>query len=170
MDEVSAHAARQKKEGKPAVTVISDNVYAGATVDTAQKEAGPLLGKVKDEADGIFAVNESCATGMLNAMRSQKLNKKIRLVAFDSSEPLLQAMEDGDVDGLIVQDPYRMGYLGVWVLVRHLEGDDVSAGGKDLSTGEHLVTKANVGEQKVRELFDPKLHAERKIERPAIGK
>ncbi len=170
MDEVAAVAARQKKEGKPAVAVISDNVYAGATVDTAQKEAGPLLGKVKDEADGVFAVNESAATGMLNAMRSMGLNQKIRLVAFDSSEPLLQAVEDGDVDGLIVQDPYRMGYLGVWVLVRHLEGDDVSAGGKNLSTGEFLLTKENVKDDEARQRFDRALQAKRTITTPQFGK
>jgi ribose transport system substrate-binding protein len=170
LDEVESVAAKQKKERKPAVRVISDNVYAGATVDTAQAASGPLLGKVKDEADGIFAVNESAATGMLNAMRSQKLNKKIRLVAFDSSEPLLQAVEDGDVDGLIVQDPYRMGYLGVWVLVRHLEGDDVSAGGKDLSTGEFLLTKENLNEPEARQRFDRELQAKRRITPPAFKK
>ena len=81
---------------------------------------------------------------MLDALRSLGLNGKVRLVGFDSSEPLLQAVRDGDVDGLIVQDPYRMGYLGVWTLVQHLEGYDVSAGGKDLSTGEYVVTKENL--------------------------
>lgn len=170
MDEVSAVIAKQKKEGKPTAEVISDNVYAGATVDSAQKVAGPLLEVVKDRADGIFAVNESATTGMLNEIRSKSLNKKIRLVGFDSSEPLLQAVEDGDVEGLIVQDPYRMGYLGVWVLVRHLEGDDVSVGGKNLSTGEFLLTKENLHETATRERFDSKLQAKRKLDPPSFKK
>jgi ribose transport system substrate-binding protein len=170
LDEVEAIIARQKKEGKPTIEVISDNVFSGATVDSAQKNAGPLLIKVKDQADGIFAVNESAATGMLNELRSQKLNKKIRLVAFDSSEPLLQAVEEGDVDGTIVQDPYRMGYLGVWVLVQHLEGYDVSAGGKNLSTGEYLLTKENLHETATRERFDPTLQAKRTIQTPQFKK
>jgi ribose transport system substrate-binding protein len=170
IDEVNAAKEKQKQEGKPTVEIISDNVYSGATVDTAQAASGPLLGKVKDQADGIFAVNESAATGMLNAMRSQGLNKKIKLVAFDSSEPLLQAVEDGDVEGLIVQDPYRMGYLGVWVLVKHLEGVDVSKGGKNLSTGEFLLTKENLKETEARQRFDRALQGKRTIEAPALGK
>ncbi len=140
---VNAEIAKQKKAGKPAIEIVSDNVYSGATVDTAQAAAGPWLIRIKDNVDGIFAVNESATSGLLNAMRSQGLNKKIHLMGFDSAEALLDAVEQGDVDGLVIQDPYRMGYLGVWTLVRHLEGDDVSAGGKDLSTGEYLVTKDN---------------------------
>jgi ribose transport system substrate-binding protein len=170
LDEVNAAIEKRKKDGKPAPEVISDDVFAGATVDTSQKVSGPLLIRVKDKADGIFAVNESAATGMLNELRSQKLNKKIRLVAFDSSEPLLQAVEEGDVDGTVVQDPYRMGYLGVWVLVRHLEGADVSAGGKNLSTGEYLLTKENLNDTSTRERFDPALQAKRKIQAPEFAK
>src|SRR5262249_53187733 len=149
---------------------IEDKVYAEATVSTAQTAAGPLIAKYKNRADGIFAVNESAATGMLNAMRSQKVNKKIRLVGFDSSEPLLQAVKEGDIDGLIVRDPYRMGYLGVWVLVQHLEGYDVSKGGKDLGTGEYLVTKDNVDAERTKQLFDPDAQAERTIKTPTFKK
>lgn len=170
LDEVNAAIEKRRKDGKPAPEVISDDVFAGATVDTAQKVAGPLLIRVKDKADGIFAVNESAATGMLNELRSQKLNQKIRLVAFDSSEPLLQAVEEGDVDGTIVQDPYRMGYLGVWVLVRHLEGADVSGGGKNLSTGEYLLTKENLNDEATRERFDPALQGKRQIQAPEFAK
>ncbi len=170
LDYVNEQIAKQKKAGQPTMKVINDRVYSGPTVDTAQTAAGPLLTQVKGEADGIFAVNESATNGLLNAMRSKGLNKKIHLMGFDSSQPLLQAVEEGDVDGLIVQDPYRRGYLGVWVMVRHLEGDDVSAGGKDLPTGEHLVTKENLDSVQTRERFEPALQAKRKIDVPTFPK
>ena len=169
-DEIEAVVEKQKAEGKPTVEVVSDNVYAGATVDSAQAAAGPLLGRVGDSAHGIFASNESATAGMLNAMRSQKRNGKIVLMGFDQSGPLLQAVKEGDVAGLIVQDPYRMGYLAVWTLVRHLEGDDVSAGGKNLSTGEYLVTRDNIDEISTRERFDPALQEKRKIPVPTWKK
>lgn len=152
--------------------IIEDRIYAGATVSSAQSAAADVMSKHKDTADGIFAVNESAATGMLNAMRSQKVNKKIRLMGFDSSEPLLQAVKEGDVVGLIVQDPYRMGYLGVWFVVQHLEGQKVATSDKDkdYSTGEYLVTKDNVDDENTRQLFDPELQAERTIIPPKVGK
>src|SRR5262249_46279463 len=111
------------------------------------------------------------ATGMLKALQSLGLNKKVRFIGFDSSEPLLQAVQDGDIDGLIVQDPYRMGYFGVWTLVQHLEGYDVSPDGKkDLPTGENLITRENLDGVSTRGLFDPELQKKRTIQPPVFAK
>ncbi|HEY7158093.1 MAG TPA: substrate-binding domain-containing protein [Gemmataceae bacterium] len=159
----------QKKAGK-SITLLSTDQYAGATVNEAAKNAGPLVLRYKDKLDGIFAVNESSSVGLLGVLRSQELNGKVRFVAFDSSEPLRQAIREGDVDGTIVQDPYRMGYLGVWMLVKHLEGYDVSAGGTDLGTGEYVVTKDNLDAEKTRGLFEPEMQAKRTIEKPDLKK
>jgi len=165
---LKAEIAKQKAAGKPTIEILSDNVYSGATVETAQAAAGPLLVQFADKADGIFAVNESATTGLLNAMRSQGLLKKqrIKVMGFDTSEAVLQALRDGELEGTIAQDPYRMGYLGVWTLVRHLEGDDVSGPSKNLSTGERLITRENVDAPSTRELVDPKLQAQRTIDVP----
>src|SRR3712207_7982000 len=49
--------------------------------------SGPLLLRLQDEGpDGIFAVNESATAGMLNALRSQGLDGKVRLMGFRSEE------------------------------------------------------------------------------------
>jgi ribose transport system substrate-binding protein len=114
-------------EGAGALKVrwLSKDHYAGATRDTAKREALPLVNRFRDEIDGIFAPNESSANGVLDALRSLGLNKKVRLMGFDSSEPLLRAVEAGDIEGLILQDPYKMGYMGVWTLVHHIKGYDV---------------------------------------------
>src|SRR6185437_15583402 len=101
----------RKKEGQATPEIIEDKVYAGSTVESAEKAAGPMLTRLqaKGGIDGIFAVNESSATGLLNALRSAGLNKQVHVVAFDISAPLRRAIEEGEVDGTIVQDPYRMG-------------------------------------------------------------
>jgi ribose transport system substrate-binding protein len=171
LDAIDAVRKQQQQAGKPALELVSDNVYAGATADTARDAAGPLLQRLqKDLPDGIFAVNESATQGMLGALRSLGLNRKIHLMGFDSSEPLLEALKDDDVDGLVVQDPYRMGYLGVWILVQHLEGYDVSPGGKDLSTGEYVVTRDNLDRHETRQLFNAELQQKRTMKAPEFKK
>ncbi len=171
-DHVLNVAEGQKKAGRPALTLLDHNQLAGATVESAERAAGPLLGRLmKEGVDGVFAVNESSASGMLNALRSQALNKKVLLMGFDTSDPLLRAVEEDDVIGLMVQDPYKMGYLGVWHVVQHLEGYDVAPDGKkELSTGEYVLTKENLKEQASRELFDPELQRQRKIDTPTYPK
>jgi ribose transport system substrate-binding protein len=178
---VGSESTEQREQGfldyvnennkKGLLKLVSTDQYAGATVETAEREAGPLLTRLESKgADGIFAVNESATSGMVNALRKQKLNGQIMLVGFDSSAPLLQAVREGDVEGLVVQDPYRMGYLGVWILVQHLEGCNVAGDGKEISTGEHFLTKENLEKEEMRGLFDPNLQEKRTIELPRYKK
>jgi ribose transport system substrate-binding protein len=143
---------------------LSNDKYAGATTDSAQREASPLLARLrKQRIDGIFAPNESSADGMLQSLRSMAMARRVRLMGFDSSAPLLDAVRSGDMVGLILQDPYKMGYLGTWTLVRRLKGEDVTDGGREreVSTGEHVITKDNVDTQDTKKLFDPDAQAAR---------
>lgn len=160
--------ARRKAAGEPLVVWLSKDKYAGSTKDSALKEAGPLVSQHGDKIDGIFAPNESSADGMLDALRSHGLSGKVKLVGFDSSEPLLQAVDEGEVHGLILQDPYRMGYLGVWTAVQHLRGYALDVPSHDVSTGENVVTKENLHDVATRELFDRALQEKRTIVTPPV--
>lgn len=162
----------QENHLDPAKVWLSSDKYAGATKDSAQREAAPLVNRLRDQIDGIFCPNESSTMGMLQVLRNLGLAGKIRLMGFDSSEALQQAIRDGEVDGLILQDPYMMGYLSVWALVHHLAGYDVNAGGQEmvLGTGEHVITKANIDAPSTVELFDPQRQAQRNLKPPQYPK
>ncbi|MBP3955836.1 substrate-binding domain-containing protein [Gemmata sp. G18] len=150
----------------PDAVWLSTDKYAGATRDSAMKEAGPLIVQFGSQVDGIFAPNESSASGTVDVLRSQGLNKKVLVMAFDASKPLLQSIQEEDVIGSILQDPYRMGYLSTWYCVQHLRGRDVSNGRKDMSesTGEYLVTKENLNSAFTLGLYDPVAQAKRTTE------
>jgi ribose transport system substrate-binding protein len=159
--------------------LISDDKYAGATVDTAEKEATPWVETLRDEKiDGIFAVNESATHGLLNALRAKKMvgaearnkGRQVCFVGFDSSETLLQAVREGDIAGLVVQDPYYMGYIAVWTIVRHLEGDNVAGTDKYFGTGEVYLTKDNVDSDEMKGHYDADAQAKRTIPPPEFGK
>src|SRR5262249_22690955 len=169
--------ARQKLVDEPAITWASRDKYAGATKDSAMREASPLLNQFRDAdgnptIDGIFCVNESSAEGMLDALRSLGMERMVRLVGCDSGEPLLQAVDEGTIDALILQDPYRMGYLGTWTMVQHLRDYEVVTRPDPhyLSTGEFVITKANVHDRATRELYQKQAQDERTIQRPELRK
>src|SRR5439155_3077943 len=82
---------------------------AGATVASGQTVADRMLGQ-HPNLDGIFAVNESSTQGILQAMRSKSPPPQILLVGFDGSEVLIEALKKGDIHGLVLQDPFEMGY------------------------------------------------------------
>jgi ribose transport system substrate-binding protein len=172
-DTINAAIAKQQAAGEPTITWLSNDKFAGATKDSAMKEALPLLNQFREQIDGVFCPNESSADGMLEALRSLGMSwtardaaHRVRLVGFDSSPPLVQAIDEGDLDATILQDPYRMGYLGVSVLVQHLQGRDVSAGGFYLSTGENVITKDNLHAESTRALFHHIAQARRPMDAP----
>ncbi len=177
---VGSEATEQREKGFedtakricPDAVWLSTDKYAGATRDSAMREAGPLILQFKDQVDGIFAPNESSAVGLTDVLQSQGLNKKVLVMGFDASKPLLQAIQTGDIVGSILQDPYRMGYLSTWCCVRYLLGEDVNTGGTDmsLSTGEFVITRENVTADSTLGLFDEKYQARRTIDKPRFPK
>jgi len=76
------------------------------------------------------------------------------LIGFDATEPLLNAMKAGEIAGLVVQDPFRMGYLGVKTAVAAAQGKKVE---KRIDTGARFVTAANLSDPEVKELVSPDL-------------
>lgn len=121
----------------PGLKVISDTQYAGATRESARTAAENLLTRHGREADGIFTPNESSTNGMLLALRALGRAGAIKLVGFDGGDQNLAGLRAGEIQALVLQDPHRMGYLGVRTLLDHLEGKPVA---KVVDTGAKLVT------------------------------
>ena len=64
------------------------------------------------------------------------------------------ALADGHIDGLVLQDPVKMGYLAVKTLVEHIRGQPVET---RIDTGVRLVTRAVMNDPDVKELLAPDL-------------
>jgi ABC-type sugar transport system substrate-binding protein len=136
----------------PEIRIISEEGYAGATRQTALDASQRLLDKYGDRLDGIFACNESSANGMLKALEQAGLDGKVVFVGFDTSTPMITAMEEGKMQGLVLQDPVRMAYLAVKTMVDHLDGKTVE---KSISTGELVASPENMNDPEVKERLSP---------------
>jgi ribose transport system substrate-binding protein len=138
----------------PGIELISTDQYGGATRETAFKAAQNLLNRFGARMDGIFAPNESTASGTLLALREQGLAGKVRFVGFDANDQLVKALRQGDIQGLVVQDPFKMGYLGVMTAVDVLRHKPVAP---SIDTGVGLVTAENMDDPAVSALIHPPL-------------
>jgi ribose transport system substrate-binding protein len=123
---------------------------AGATVDSAQKVAERLLSDRK-KLDGIFAPNESSTVGVLRALEVLKRAGKVNLVGFDASPILMGALAQGKLQGLVLQDPFDMGYQAVWRAIDHLEGKPMPLE-RTRYTSLSVATKENMNEPEIRQL------------------
>jgi ribose transport system substrate-binding protein len=70
---------------------------------------------------GIWSYN---APAIVDVVREQQVRDKFKVVVFDAEPLTIQAMKEGDVDVLVVQDPYAMGFQGVRMLAALVKKDD----------------------------------------------
>ena len=104
------------------------------------------------DLDGIFCPNESTTFGMLRALEDGQIAGRVQFIGFDSSEKLVQGLRKGSLDALVLQNPKKMGYLGVKTMVAHLAGRPVE---KRIDTGVALITKSNMDSPEMAALLKP---------------
>lgn len=143
----------------PGIDVVSSNQYVGADVEGAYKRIEALLSQhVKADRtlgiDGVFAVNESSAFAMLRVLQDNGWAGKIRAIGFDASDNLIKGLREGHLEGLVVQDPVRMGYLSVKTLVAHIKGEKVE---RRIDTGVRLITRDMMDQPDIQQLVKPDL-------------
>ena len=71
---------------------------------------------------GFFASAEPSSIGVSLALKGRGLAGKVKYVAFDTADSLVQDLRDGTVDALLVQDPFHMGYEAVKAIVGQWNG------------------------------------------------
>lgn len=138
----------------PSIEVISSDQYAGPTRDTAKRASENLLNRYGSQVQGIYTPNESATIGMLLALQDINKAGKVAFVGFDTSEALIKALREKQLDAIVVQNPVRMGYLGVKTMAAHLRGQPVA---KRVDTGVMLVTPDNLDTAEAQELLNPPL-------------
>lgn len=156
----------QREEGflaaikaRPGITVVSANQYGGADVEGAYKKGEALLSGLKRgdgslDVDGIFTPNESTTLAMMRVLVDNGWAAKVRFVGFDASDTLVKGLSDGHIDAVVVQDPVKMGYLGVKTVVAAIRGEKVES---RIDTGARLVTRDHMNDPDVKELLHPDL-------------
>ena len=133
----------------PDITVVGNRVANNEEAEGMSLTADMLT---KDpDLVGLFADNAQMGTGAGASIAEQKLGAKFCLVAFDSDAGELEHLKDGSIYALIIQDPYMMGFAGVWYGYAAAHGVRLP---KNVDTGVGTVTKANMNDPKLAGLLD----------------
>jgi ribose transport system substrate-binding protein len=141
------------------IEIVSSNQYGGADIEGAYKKSEALLHRFRRPdgslaVDGIFCPNESTTHAMLRVLQDSGWAGKVRFIGFDASDTLVKGLSDGHIDGLVVQDPVNMGYLGVKTMVAHIRGEPVQ---NRIDTGVQLVTRDKMNDPAIKALLSPDL-------------
>jgi ribose transport system substrate-binding protein len=133
----------------PDITLVGNRVANNEEAEGMTLTADMLT---KDpDLVGLFADNAQMGTGAGASVAEQKLGAKFCLVAFDSDAGELEHLKDGSIYALIVQDPYMMGFAGVWYGYAAAHGVRLP---KAVDTGVGTVTKATMNDPALAGLLD----------------
>jgi ribose transport system substrate-binding protein len=138
----------------PEIKVVSSDQYGDSTVQSAKQKAMQLFVAHEGKFDGIFAVCEPNAVGVLEALEQSNLAGKVKFIAFDPSDRLIAGMESDKVHGIVLQDPVEMGYQSVKTIVAKLRGQKFET---KIGTGEYVATKENMNTPEMQKLLKPEV-------------
>jgi len=138
------------KSGYPSIRLISIDQYSGDTMRQADEVSEYLLNRYGRRVNAVFASSPTGTDSMLNALRAFNLTGQVYLVGYEVSQASLDAIRTGEIQGLVITNPYRMGYLGVSTLVDHIQGGNAPT---IVDTGVTLVTMANIESSEVQEVL-----------------
>lgn len=126
-------------------------VYTEGTTESAYKKANEII-KQYPNLKGIVGANQYMTEGICLAIEELGLSKKIKVVGFDSSNVIIEALEKGIIEAILVQKPFNMGYLGVKVAVDLFYGKKVEQG---TDTGYKLITADTLYDTENQKLLYP---------------
>jgi ribose transport system substrate-binding protein len=124
------------------LTVLPEQPVPLLTLDSGRQAMEDLLVS-EPEVKGAFAFNQLVLQGAYQALEQAGKAGEVKLVGFDLDPVSFQMVKDGKLDGLIVQDPYRMGYDGMNTVLSSLTGGKVE---KFVGLGTKLLKKDNADE------------------------
>lgn len=122
-----------------------------SSVDTARRVTADIL-TAHPDLDGIFAANEPSVLGAVQAADSAGKSGDLTMIGWDAAEDELTALENGKVSALVVQNPFKMGYLGVQKMVGHIRTGERM---QSTDTGVTFVTQNNLDSEKVQAVLHP---------------
>ncbi len=130
---------------------IVDVVFCDSDYDKAYTQMMNLLEKYPS-IDLVAGLNEYSAVGAARAIKEKGLEKQIKVVGIDSSLEEIQMLEEGIFTAIVMQNPFKMGYMGMEVAVKILDGEKVL---KNIDSGCQLITKDSMYTEENQKLLFP---------------
>lgn len=140
-------AARDRGEGFQKAIDAQDQVQlvasqpAGFDRNQGLNVTQNLL-QANQDVTGIFAQNDEMALGAVQAL-GDRAGGEVKIVGFDAVDDALQAIQDGQMNATVAQQPAKIGQLGVENAIKVVDGESIP---EEIPVEVRLITQDNVSE------------------------
>jgi ribose transport system substrate-binding protein len=148
----------QREKGFREVVVAKYGALDIVADEVADGKSSSVLAIMKDliarhrDLRGVFVSDPIAAHAVVQAVTEKTSDDLINVVAVGSDDGLIKLLQDDAIAGLVVEDPFRMGYEGVKTALSASKGEQVAA---HVDTSATLITKGNMTSARAQELLKP---------------
>ncbi|RYF23825.1 MAG: sugar ABC transporter substrate-binding protein [Oxalobacteraceae bacterium] len=146
MNSPAANVAQQRLNGfKEEIAKHPGLEFLGVQYSNNQtaKAASIITSSIAANPDlaGVFTITTNNTEGAATGIREAQREGKVKIVGFDTSDPIVEAIRTGIVSADIVQYPYRVGQLGLETMVAALDGKPIE---REITTPFVVATPQNI--------------------------
>ena len=147
-DEINAGTYRPKDSELPDGQLTGEDMVTADSI-TEDQVVDYILAK-HPNITGCFAANGDSVKLAVDGLERNKMEKQVKVVGFDANDDEIQDLQDGKINGLIVQNPFGMGYATVVAAARA----SLDMGNEAVvNTGYTWVTKKNLKTDEVQKIL-----------------
>ncbi|MGP3983661.1 sugar ABC transporter substrate-binding protein [Streptomyces sp. KR80] len=122
----------------------TENLYVNGTDMPSVKST--IAAKLKQNSKIDYVVTLGAPFALTAVQSAADTGGKAKVATFDLNKDLVQAVEEGDVQLAVDQQPYLQGYLAIDGLWLYKTNGNFSGGGEEpVLTGPAFVDKSNIG-------------------------
>lgn len=149
--------AEEREEGyelemakHPSMTKLP-TMYTEGTTESAYRQTKEIIERYPN-IKAIVGGNQYTTEGICLAVQEMGKNNKIKVVGFDSSSVIVEALEKRALDAIIVQKPFNMGYIGVKTAIEVFNNKKIDF---RIDTGYKLITPESLYTTENQKLLYP---------------
>lgn len=129
---------------------IVAEVTADSNTESATAGAVELL-RNNPQINVLVGFNEWMTLGVGNAIKQLSLADKVRGIGFDTNVISVGMIETGEMDALIVQNPFAIGYLGIQKASALISGESFDE--HEIYTSVTTVNKNNLFDDEIQKML-----------------
>lgn len=120
----------------------TDSLYVNGTDMPSVRSTIANKLRTTPDIDRVLTLGAPYALTALDSVTDAQSDAEV--VTFDTNKDLVTAIQDGEVEWAVDQQPYLQGYLSVDSLWLYLTNRNVMGGGENVLTGPSFIDKDNI--------------------------
>lgn len=134
---------------------LTDTYYNGNVVETSQANAENIISTFGSDLIGMYSGNNITGDGVCLAVQAAGIGDRIVSVAVDSDDTEINALKNGSLDAIIVQDAYAQGYKCMENAIQTLINGSNPESVKQVNCPPVIITSSNMNDKEMQDLLDP---------------